>query len=199
MIKAILFDFGGVIAEEGFREGLMEIGRKNGYDPDMFFRKSTDLVYESGYVYGRADESAYWKAIRSEFSIKGSDEELREELLKRFVVRPEVIEIIKELKRPGMGIYILSDQTNWLDELESKYHFFELFDEVFNSYHMQRTKRDRSLFSDICNELGIPAKEALFVDDNPANTERAENAGLQTITYISSQDLRYSLQKYIKD
>jgi FMN phosphatase YigB (HAD superfamily) len=26
MIKAVLFDFGGVLAEEGFREGLKAIG-----------------------------------------------------------------------------------------------------------------------------------------------------------------------------
>jgi glutamate-1-semialdehyde aminotransferase len=29
MIKAVMFDFGGVLAEEGFKEGLMAIGRKN--------------------------------------------------------------------------------------------------------------------------------------------------------------------------
>jgi putative hydrolase of the HAD superfamily len=37
MIKAVLFDFGGVLAEEGFREGLKAIGVKNGLDPDDFF------------------------------------------------------------------------------------------------------------------------------------------------------------------
>ena len=30
MLKALLFDFGGVLAEEGFREGLKAIGTKNG-------------------------------------------------------------------------------------------------------------------------------------------------------------------------
>ncbi len=35
VIKAVLFDFGGVLAEEGFREGLKSIGRKNGLDPEV--------------------------------------------------------------------------------------------------------------------------------------------------------------------
>jgi hypothetical protein len=38
MIKAVVFDFGGVVAEEGFREGLKAIGRKNGLDPRVFSR-----------------------------------------------------------------------------------------------------------------------------------------------------------------
>jgi hypothetical protein len=36
MVKAIVFDFGGVLAEEGFKEGLKAIGKKNELDPDVF-------------------------------------------------------------------------------------------------------------------------------------------------------------------
>ena len=32
-IQAVLFDFGGVIAEEGFRKGLSYIALLNGLDP----------------------------------------------------------------------------------------------------------------------------------------------------------------------
>ena len=32
-IKAVLFDFGGVLAEEGFRNGLLELGRRQGLNP----------------------------------------------------------------------------------------------------------------------------------------------------------------------
>jgi len=42
MIKATIFDFGGVLAEEGFREGLMKIAEKNGIDPLKFFRAARD-------------------------------------------------------------------------------------------------------------------------------------------------------------
>ena len=37
VIKAVLFDFGGVIADEGFWKGLQAIGKENGLDPDDFF------------------------------------------------------------------------------------------------------------------------------------------------------------------
>ena len=36
-IKAVLFDFGGVLAEEGFRQGLMAIAGQYDLDPQAFF------------------------------------------------------------------------------------------------------------------------------------------------------------------
>lgn len=35
-LKAILFDFGGVIAEEGFREGLHAIAKRTEWIPQTF-------------------------------------------------------------------------------------------------------------------------------------------------------------------
>jgi len=65
MIEAVLFDFGGVIADEGFREGLEAIARKNKLDPEAFYSLAADLVYSSGYVLGRASEQDYWNAVRN--------------------------------------------------------------------------------------------------------------------------------------
>jgi putative hydrolase of the HAD superfamily len=64
MIKAIIFDFGGVLAEEGFKEGLMTIGKEKGFDPDHFFKILSELIYQTGYVTGSSDEHAYWNAVR---------------------------------------------------------------------------------------------------------------------------------------
>ncbi len=49
-IGTVLFDFGGVVAEEGFRDGVREIGRKNGLDPDDFFSSADSLLSESRYI-----------------------------------------------------------------------------------------------------------------------------------------------------
>jgi hypothetical protein len=42
MIRAVVFDFGGVLAEEGFREGLKSITRKNGLKVSLQL-KGSDL------------------------------------------------------------------------------------------------------------------------------------------------------------
>ncbi|MEE9523428.1 MAG: HAD family phosphatase [Thermodesulfovibrionales bacterium] len=197
MVRAILFDFGGVIAEEGFREGLKEIGRKNRLHPDEFFETATEIVYSTGYVTGTASESDFWEALRQNMGIKGSDNDLRNELLKRFKMHSEMLDLIKELKEQGLAMFILSDQTNWLDEINEKYDFFGYFKDVFNSYHLHRNKRDPDLFHDICRKIEFRPEDVLFVDDSPANTERADKMGLQTITYQGFEQFRKELKDLI--
>jgi putative hydrolase of the HAD superfamily len=76
MIKAIVFDFGGVLAEEGFREGLKAIGQKNGLNPDDFYAMASELVYQTGYVTGVSDEYEFWHAVGEKRGVAGSDKEL---------------------------------------------------------------------------------------------------------------------------
>ena len=47
-VDVIWFDFGGVLAEEGFREGLRAIAEGNGLEPEAFIETGFDLVYEGG-------------------------------------------------------------------------------------------------------------------------------------------------------
>ena len=97
-VEAILFDFGGVLAEEGFRDGLSAIAALNGLEPGTFVRTGFELVYETGYVTGRVDESFFWGALRSKTGIDGSDESLRHEILSHFRLRPPMIALVKGLK-----------------------------------------------------------------------------------------------------
>jgi putative hydrolase of the HAD superfamily len=198
MIKAIIFDFGGVLAEEGFKEGLMTIGKEKGFDPDHFFKILSELVYQTGYVTGSSDEHAYWNAVREKTGVTGDDKKLREEVLKRLKLRPEMMELVKKIKSSGFIVAILSDQTNWLDDLNQRTPFYQHFDHVFNSFYLKKTKRDPSLFRDICVQLGLKPEEILLVDDSPDNIKRAASEGLKTIHFKGVREFEKEIQKFIK-
>ena len=141
-IEVVAFDFGGVLAEEGFREGLEAIARLNGLDEAQFFDQATAAVDDTGDVVGKADEPLFWRTLHERTGIRGSDQDLREEILKRFILRPWMLRLVKELRSRGYVVAILSDQTQWLDELDGRYNFFKDFHRVFNSVpHGQREKR----------------------------------------------------------
>jgi putative hydrolase of the HAD superfamily len=198
MIRAVLFDFGGVLAEEGFREGLKAIAKEKRLDPDDFYKISSDLVYQTGYITGGCDEHSYWNAVQKKAGVKGADQAFREEILKRFKLRPEMTAVVKKMKSSGLIVAILSDQTNWLDELDQRTPFHHHFDYVFNSYHLKKTKRDPSIFRDVCTLLGVRPKEALFVDDNMENVKRALNQGLRAIHFKKARDLQMEIKKFFQ-
>lgn len=182
-IRAVLFDYGGVLAEEGFREGLKAIAWQNGIDPVALHRLAVEVIYESGYVTGRGSEAEFWDILRRRSGIRGSDAELTHEILERFILRPKMIRVVRTLHRDNLVTGILSDQTNWLDILNERDRFFQEFDRVFNSYYLGKGKKDPALFDDVIRTLGILASEALFVDDQPGNIDRASHRGLKTILY----------------
>ena len=94
-----------------------------------------------------------------------------------------MIEVVKKLREARVRCAILSDQTNWLDELNEKYDFFQWFDRVFNSFHMGKSKQNATIFDDIAEELHVNPEQILFIDDSSGNIERARKKGLQTILY----------------
>jgi putative hydrolase of the HAD superfamily len=197
MIRAVLFDFGGVLAEEGFREGLKALGRKHGLDPDEVFRAGREAAFKGGYTTGAANEANFWEAFRERTGINAPDEELRGEILDRFTLRPSMIEYVRKVKGSGCITCILSDQTNWLDELNEEGDFFRHFDNVFISYKMGKNKADPTLFGDVCGEIGVKPGEALFVDDSPGNIGRAKSVGLNVIRFTDIESFEEKLRAFM--
>lgn len=186
-IDMVLFDFGGVLADEGFAKGLRAIAAKHGLNETDFFNLAHRLIHTTGYITGDADEPAYWQAIRDKTGIPDDDTDLRKELLSRFVPRRWMLDIVKQFKASGVRVVILSDQTNWLDELNEGYHFFRYFDVVFNSYHLGKDKTDLSHFSDTVSRLHGTPERMLFVDDNEGHCDRARKTGMKAIRFISRE------------
>jgi putative hydrolase of the HAD superfamily len=182
-IRAILFDFGGVLAEEGFREGLYAIAHEHGLDPMAFHEAAFESVYASGYVLGKGTEADFWRHLRQTTGLHGDEDNMRQAILSRFVLRPRMLALVRALREMGYITAILSDQSDWLDRLDLQLHFFPLFDKVYNSFHLGKGKRDPSTFDDVVLDLGLAPQETLLVDDDPRNVERAQSRGLQALLF----------------
>jgi putative hydrolase of the HAD superfamily len=194
-IKAVLLDYGGVIAEEGFQNGLRAMAREQGLDITTMMDVARQGVYESGFVLGRGTESEFWALMREATGLGGSDAALTKRVLEGFVLRPWLIERVRQWRAQGYITGILSDQTHWLDQLNERDHFFEYFDHVFNSYYMGKGKRDPGLFYDIAERLSLSPAGILFVDDIRNNVERAKAAGWQAILYVDRASFEQIIEK----
>jgi putative hydrolase of the HAD superfamily len=181
--RAVLFDFGGVLAEEGFSEGLEAIGREQRLPVADMTQAGMHAVYDSGYVTGQGTEADFWALLRERTGLRGDDAVLTKTILDGFVVRPWILALVQRLRSLGYVTGILSDQTDWLDRLDASQHFYRCFDRVYNSYRLGKGKRDPSVFSDVAADLGLPPSQILFIDDNDQNVERARSAGMHAVHY----------------
>lgn len=195
-VNWILFDFGGVLSEEGFAQGLREIGRQNGLDPELVLKKGQEHVYVSGYLLGQNTETEFWARMRNDPGISGRDTELRAEILNRFQPREWMLDLVQAIKASGTQVAILSDQVDWLDLLNTQYGFFNIFDQVFNSYHTGLSKSDPATFKLVLQKLQCSPDQALFIDDDPGHILRAKQQGLHSILYRDRQDFLQRLQEF---
>jgi putative hydrolase of the HAD superfamily len=193
-IRVVLFDYGGVLAAEGFRDGLRALAREQDLDADALPRQAMQAVYDSGFVLGRGSATNFWRLLRERSGLQGADAELSARILAGFRLRPAMIDLVRRLRTAGYRTGILSDQTHWLDELAERQQFAMAFDRIYNSYHLGKGKRDASLFVDVADDLGVPPRAILFVDDDPGNIERARSMGLQTLLFSDQRNCLQALQ-----
>jgi FMN phosphatase YigB (HAD superfamily) len=193
-IEVVLFDFGGVIAEDGWKKGLRVIAKANGLDESKFLQDAIDTIYATGYLLGKAPESRFWSALREKTGIKENDASITKEIFPRFVIRDWMIDLVRKVKAKQITVGILSDHTDWLDKLNQRADFFKWFDHVFNSYHLGKGKRDSSLFDDVASALRRPPETILFIDDDPGHVDRARKRGWKAIRYVNRDSLMEEIE-----
>jgi putative hydrolase of the HAD superfamily len=179
----VFFDFGGVLAEEGFRDGLTAIAEQAGRDPATIVPVAYEMAWSTGFVIGGCDEAGFWDAFRRATGIGGDDAALTEMVLSRFALRPFMFAVADAARKRGMKTAILSDQTAWLPRLDARLGIFSHFDAVLNSYDHGVTKRDASFFQLALEHMGAAAGASLFIDDAPRNVDLAASLGFHTILY----------------
>jgi FMN phosphatase YigB (HAD superfamily) len=196
-IDVVLFDFGGVIAEEGFRNGLKVIAKANGLDEKEFIQAAFDINYSTGYILGKVSEEVFWNELKKKTGVKGDNADLKAEIFSRFVLRNWMIDLVKKLKSENIIVGILSDQTDMIDRLDEQFDFFRWFDHVFNSFYLGKGKRDISLFDDIAHTLKTKPDRMLFVDDDPGHVDRARQKGWKAIHYVDRESFEKDFEKIL--
>ena len=116
-------------------------------------------------------------------------------------IPPENIQTIKEVRKT-YPIYILSN-TNKIhlegisEYLQRDYHVKDLsvwFDKAYYSCDIGMRKPGRDIYDYVINDIGFPAEDILFIDDNEDNIKAAEKTGLNILLKRKENDLRKLLE-----
>ncbi len=107
--RAVLFDFGGVLAEEGFHQALHALAERNGLDREAVMLACAEAIYGSGYITGHGGETDFWRAFRARIPFTESNDTLRADILARFRLRPRMLELVRVVRTRGIRCALLSD------------------------------------------------------------------------------------------
>lgn len=94
---------------------------------------------------------------------------------------PEMVELVKNVRRAGIQVSLLSDMYMFEIELTKSWGRYEGFDYVSFSAEAGMTKWNPQFFEKTLDHFQVSARDALFVDDVLTNVETAKKAGLDTL------------------
>lgn len=105
------------------------------------------------------------------------------------------VEIFKALKASEK--YKLYALTNWSAETfpiaQQKFDFLNEFDGIVVSGTEKMRKPDPAFFQILLDRYSLKANEILFIDDNLRNVEAARKMGVDSIRFKNPEDLRAAL------
>ena len=191
-IKSVLFDLGGVYYSEGFHDGLFAIAARLGFDQDHFFDAAVGAVFSTGYVTGRVPEKTFWDTLAKNTGTKEDLYPQRKLILDSFKPMDGMAGLVREV-RSVVPVALLTDQTNWLYDLDQRDDLLFEFDQIVSSYEEGFSKRDPEIFRIACQRLDIFPEEGLFFDDNTDNVDRAREFGLQAVVFEGADAARETL------
>ena len=196
MIKNIVFDIGGVLADYRMKEFLME----KGLDGPMIKRVLKASVmnpYWGRFERGEVTEEETLQAFTA------ADPEIERELRLAFtnlsgmlVSRDYAIPLVQRLKKAGYGVYYLSNYfKKAYDECGESLAFMPYMDGGIVSFKVGMTKPDQRMFSCFLERFGLTAESCLFVDDTEENVLAARSLGFFGLVFSGVDGLMEELQK----
>ncbi len=193
-IKALMFDFGGVISKTLFethpvteRALGLAAGTLTWRGP---FAPQNDALWQQMQA-EQISERDYWLVRSKEVgALLGEQWSDMQTLVKRArgaepeqIVRPEVAQLIADAKACGLRLAILSNELELFygAQLREKLTLLKQFELIVDATYTGILKPDPRAYRACLDGLGLSANECLMIDDQPRNVRGAQALGLPAI------------------
>ena len=190
-IRAVIFDFGGVLCFHPSDDKIAAFSHKCGLPIPAFLAAfwKDRLEYDAG----RLTAEQYWHGVAESAGIRIQPSDLPSlvrleiELWNHYDQR--VFAWIDQLRARNIRVGLLSNLPQPLgEELRATPGFLNPFDHVTYSYELKLVKPQREIYEYSVAGVGVAPHEALFLDDRRANVDGAREAGLYAERFTTWED-----------
>ena len=199
LIKALLFDLGGVVIDVDFNQVFTKwaIFSNRGIE-EIRSKFSLDHFYKS-HEKGEIDISEYFSSLRKTLGIDISDFQFEEGWNSIFKAEIDGISELLKIAKEKLPLYAFTNSNRVHEKVWSKKFSQTLshFQTVFTSSDIGMRKPDPEAFQFVANSIGIELSEIIFYDDSIENIIGARNVGLNVVHVKSISDVEESIKQIV--
>lgn len=198
-IKAIIFDFGGVLCFHPTSQQISGLANLCGLAQDEFLKHYWGLRH--AYDRGDLEPHEYWnrigEATGNSYSAAQIEEFRKSDVAFWVRLDERMMTWAAAVRASGLRTALLSNLPRDLGEhLRNEMGLVGHFDHHSFSYELRSAKPDAPIYHHAVAGLGVEPREALFLDDKIENVEGARAVGLRAIHFESPARLREELGRW---
>ena len=186
--STLFFDVGNVMIFFSYEKMIRKIAEVF----DTTAKQVHNFILENGlqekYELGHISTKEFHTAFCNHFHKKIGLKDLVTSLNHTFSPNKEIIPILEKLKSKKHKLVILSNTcASHFDYLVEKYSFLNLFDESILSHKVKLRKPDPKIYK---LALSKATDKAFFTDDLKDNVQAANSAGLDSVVFTNTEELK---------
>lgn len=184
MIKVIIFDYYGVVAQDAFWYKVK--GLEAGKHKSEYIQKLSDEVNVDIITWRQ-----YCEAVAKDMGL--SVEVVRERYADH-KIKPGIVELISNIAQKYRVAVLSNASADQLLPVMSHLGLDKLFERIFVSSNLRLMKPDPKAYLAVTKELGVAPEECLMIDDAQRNVDSAVALGMQGIVFEDTETCSAKLQ-----
>lgn len=183
MIKAVLFDFDGVLTTDatGSQSICNYICKETGVDNELFKREYKK--YNNELLYGKIKHEDIWDKVCCGIGAKISIEILKASFINT-PINNEMLAIVKKIKNNGyMTAMVTDNKADRIQKITEHLALEKIFNCITVSAKIGSGKDKEDIFLKTIEKLNVKASECVFIDNQQKNLLIPQKLGMKAIFY----------------
>ena len=188
MIKAIFFDFDGVLTLDasGSQSVCNYICAQTGISKTLF--ADAYKKYNPDLQTGQRTHEDIWDSLCMDIG-QPIDSDIRYDSFINTPMNLEMLELARQLKANDFSIGIITDnKTDRMKSIANHHGLYDIFDSIIVSAEIGSGKKQDHIFLKAFESLAVSPQECIFIDNKESNLVVPRNLGVAAIYFDHSKN-----------
>ncbi len=197
-VRAVFFDFGGVIMRTEFQAPRQKLAERFNMDYAEIDKAVFNCEAARRASLGEITEEQFWADVSRRFKLPASEAQaFRDQFFGGDLIDRSLVETIRSL-RGSVHTGLISNAWSGLRGFLAKEKLLDLFDTAVISAEVGVVKPSAKIYQLALEQAKVSAEEAVFVDDFPENVAACQEVGMTGILFDDPQKSLARLQRVLK-